>query len=86
MNRRLHSLIGVAALVATVECAQAATAGHMLKSTPPAGTTDITGSISKPAATAKGTKGATKKHHAQSSGTNHSDVTGSIKPTSSSGQ
>jgi hypothetical protein len=60
----------------------------MLKSTPPAGTTDqdVTGSISKPGATAKGTKGATSKQSAKSSGVRNSDVTGSITPKSNSGQ
>jgi len=88
MNRLSRGLVALAALVATVESVEGATAGHMLKSTTPAASTDqdVTGSIRKPDATADAAKAVTKKHSAKTSGTRSSDVTGSIKPTSNSGQ
>jgi hypothetical protein len=72
-----RSVVAVAALVAMVSVAQAATAGHLLKSTPPAtdANQDVTGSIKKPDATDPDITGSITKPHAKKR-----HVTGTIKP------
>ena len=77
MKQLCFGIVAAAALLATIELAQGATAGHMLKSTTPAADTDqdITGSIKKPSSTGPKRK----------PGIRDSDVTGSIKPKSNSG-
>jgi hypothetical protein len=79
MKSLCRNVFAVATLVAMVDLAQGATAGHMLKSAAPVSNSDdeiVTGSIPKPK-----TQTPLKKQGAKAS-----DVTGSVKPKPNSGQ